>query len=159
MSGGFDKFKEKLKPFLILYIIFDIIVIGSLNYALCESENGKIVETFDKFMEALKNIYFFKGIFMDFIEFLKLSFYTLIGCLLLFLFWLFNHEENEYENIENGSSDWCKGSEAYKKLPDGSEVLNKKGGFILSRYHYLGTDLKKVKINKNILVVGRFRCW
>ena len=40
------------------------------------------------------------------------------------------------------------------KLPNGSEILNRKSGFILSKNHYLGTDLKKVAINKNILVIG-----
>ena len=39
------------------------------------------------------------------------------------------------------------------------DLLNKKSGFILSKDHYLGTDLKKVLINKNVLVVGRIRCW
>ena len=41
----------------------------------------------------------------------------------------------------------------------GREILNRKSGFILSKDHYLGTDLKKVLINKNVLVVGRIRCW
>lgn len=45
------------------------------------------------------------------------------------------------------------------KTSDGRELLNKKSGFILSKDHYLGTDLKKVLINKNVLVVGRIRSW
>jgi type IV secretion system protein VirD4 len=46
------------------------------------------------------------------------------------------------------------GGEEFFKSPDGSEILNRKDGFILSRYHYLCTDPRKVKINKNILVFG-----
>ena len=49
--------------------------------------------------------------------------------------------------------------EEYEKTSDGRELLNKKSGFILSKDHYLGTDLKKVLINKNVLVVGRIRSW
>lgn len=77
-----------------------------------------------------------------------------------FIFWkLKNWGKSEYEGIENGSSDWAKDGEEFEKLPDGREVLNKKEGFILSKDHRLGTDLKKVLINKNILVVGRIWCW
>jgi type IV secretion system protein VirD4 len=61
---------------------------------------------------------------------------------------------HDYQGEEHGSSDWSKGGEEYRKLPDGSEILNKKEGFILSRTHYLGTDPKKVRIIKNILVFG-----
>ena len=44
-------------------------------------------------------------------------------------------------------------------IVDEAHRLNKKSGFILSKDHYLGTDLKKVLINKNVLVVGRIRSW
>ena len=36
----------------------------------------------------------------------------------------------------------------------GTYILNKSEGFILSKNHYLGTDPRKVKVNKNILVFG-----
>ena len=61
---------------------------------------------------------------------------------------------HDYQGQEHGSSGWSKGGEEYRKLPDGSQILNKTDGFILSRNHYLGTDPKKVKVNKNILVFG-----
>ena len=66
---------------------------------------------------------------------------------------------SEYDGKESGSSQWSKHGEEFDKLSDGREVLNKKEGFILSKDHYLGTDLRKVLINKNILVVGRIWCW
>lgn len=159
MRDKLDKLKQDAMPFIVLFIIFDIVIMGSLNYALVRTEEPGILKVFDKFMEAIKSFGFFSGIFLDFGNFLNLSFWTLIVFILLFIVWKFNQDEYEYQDIENGSSDWSKGGQEYRKLPDGSEVLNKKGGFILSKYHYLGTDLKKVKINKNILVVGRIWCW
>ena len=103
---------------------------------------------------------FFLGIFLDFGGFINLTLWTFAAFVILFIAWkIKNGKDYEYQDIENGSSDWSKNGEEYDKLPDGSEVLNKKGGFILSKKHYLGTDLKKVKINKNILVIGRIRYW
>ncbi|MBQ8043670.1 MAG: type IV secretory system conjugative DNA transfer family protein [Clostridia bacterium] len=65
-----------------------------------------------------------------------------------------SRKDHEYQGEEHGSSAWSKGGEEYRKLPDGSQILNKTDGFILSKNHYLGTDPKKVKVNKNILVFG-----
>jgi len=61
---------------------------------------------------------------------------------------------HDYQGEEHGSSDWSKHGEEFKKNPDGTEILNKHDGFILSKDHYLGLDGKKVKVNKNILVFG-----
>lgn len=82
-----------------------------------------------------------------------------IICTAIFIYLTFKailsaRDKHDYQGEENGSSDWSKNGEEFKKFPDGSEILNKKDGFILSREHYLGTDGKKVKINKNILVFG-----
>ncbi len=65
-----------------------------------------------------------------------------------------SRKDYDYQGEEHGSSAWSKCGEEYRKLPDGSQILNKSEGFILSRNHYLGTDPKKVKVNKNILVFG-----
>lgn len=157
MGSKLRKLKREAMPFLILYIIFDLIIIGSLNYALINLEEGEILGIFSKFMEAIKSFKFVSGIFGNFGNFLNLSAWTLAAFIVMFIAWkLKNQKDYEYQDIENGSSDWAKNGEEYDKLPDGSEILNKKNGFILSRNHYLGTDLKKVKVNKNILVVGRF---
>lgn len=93
--------------------------------------------------------------FSDFGLFCNLSLWTFIVFVILFIMWKIKFsKKNEYDGIENGSSDWSKNGEEFDKLSDGSEILNRKDGFILSRKHYLGTDLRKVKINKNILVIG-----
>lgn len=65
-----------------------------------------------------------------------------------------SRKDHEYQGEEHGSSAWSKNGEEYRKQPDGSYILNKSEGFILSKNHYLGTDPKKVKVNKNILVFG-----
>ena len=52
--------------------------------------------------------------------------------------------KSNYEDIENGSSDWCEGGEQYK-------ILSKNKGIILAEDNYLPVD----KIgNVNVLVVG-----
>lgn len=157
MRSKLNKLKREAMPFIILYIIFDIVIIGSLNYALINLDTTKATSIFNNFMEAIKSFKFFSGIFGDFPKFLNLSAWTLAAFIIMFVIWkIKNIKDYEYQGIENGSSDWAKNGEEYDKLPDGSEILNKKNGFILSKNHYLGTDLKKVKVNKNILVVGRF---
>ena len=56
---------------------------------------------------------------------------------------------HEYEDIENGSSDWCEGGEQYK-------VLHKKKGIVLAENNYLPVDKRG---NVNVLVVRRVWCW
>lgn len=160
MGNKLRKLKREAMPFIILYIIFDLVIIGSLNYALVNLNSEDVTSIFGNFMEAIKTFKFIPGIFSDFINFLNLSAWTLAAFVVMFIAWkIKNGKDYEYQDIENGSSDWAKGGEEYDKLPDGSEILNKKQGFILSKNHYLGTDLKKVKVNKNILVVGRIWFW
>ena len=158
MRAKLNELKREILPFFILFIIFDVVIVGSFNYSISIS-NGDITKIIDNFMNGLKSFKFFSGIFQYFDSFINLTMWTFIAFVIMFIAWkIKNGKEYEYQDIENGSSDWSKNGEEFYKLPDGSEVLNKKGGFILSKNHYLGTDLKKVKINKNILVVGRFWC-
>ena len=57
--------------------------------------------------------------------------------------------KHEYDEIENGSSDWATGGEQYR-------VLSKKEGIILAEKNYLPVDKRG---NVNVLVVRRFWCW
>ena len=68
--------------------------------------------------------------------------YTLVG----FLRALPKHE---YDEIENGSSDWSKNGEQYS-------VLSKHKGIILAEKNYLPVDKRG---NVNVLVVGRIWFW
>jgi len=57
--------------------------------------------------------------------------------------------KHEYDEIENGSSDWAQNGEQYR-------VLSKKQGIILAEKNYLPVDKRG---NVNVLVVRRFWCW
>lgn len=57
--------------------------------------------------------------------------------------------KHEYQDIENGSSDWSENGEQY-------QVLSKNKGIILAEKNYLPTDKRG---NVNVLVVRRFWCW
>lgn len=59
------------------------------------------------------------------------------------------YPKHEYQDIENGSSDWCEGGEQYK-------VLHKTKGIVLAEKNYLPVDKRG---NVNVLVVRRFWCW
>ena len=57
--------------------------------------------------------------------------------------------KHEYQDIENGSSDWSENGEQYK-------ILSKNKGIILAEKNYLPVDKRG---NVNVLVVRRFWCW
>ena len=59
------------------------------------------------------------------------------------------YPKHEYQDIENGSSDWCEGGEQYK-------VLHRSKGIVLAEKNYLPVDKRG---NVNVLVVRRFWCW
>lgn len=165
MKSNMNKLKRQFMPFLIAYVIIDIVVVGAICAGLHEvpanSELYDILKAvFGSFLNNIITFKFFTGIFLEFVSFLKGSLYLFILTAILFIAWKIKFAPiSEYEGRENGSSDWSKHGEEFDKLSDGREILNKKEGFILSKDHYLGTDLKRVLINKNILVVGRIWCW
>lgn len=160
MKTEFKKIKREAMPFLIAFIVFDIVVIGSICYAISNIPKGSnsgesVVYVVQNFLPSMTGLKFFKGMFVDFLGFLYASFWTLIVFAIMFLLWKVKFSKtHKYDGIESGSSQWSKHGEEFEKTSDGKEILNKKNGFILSKEHYLGTDLKKVLINKNILVVG-----
>ncbi len=167
MKSKFNKLKREIMPFLFMFIIIDIIIIGSLNLAVVEAKNNVELDNSYKVFQYvianfIPNITHFKfiiGIFKDFASFLNMTFYTFLVFVAMFIVWKIKFmKSSEYDGIENGSSDWAQNGEEFYKLEDGREILNKKSGFILSKKHYLGTDLRKVLINKNILVIGRIWC-
>ena len=158
------KFKGQLIAIGVFYLVLCIEIVGAfcVARAVVGNEEAGLFANFNGLAttmgDYMKNPFkiigglftegvlgaFFKGCFWLLVVFIGMTVWFLIK----------NKSKHEYDGIESGSSDWSKGGEEYRKLPDGSEVLNKKEGFILSKTHYLGTDLKKVRINKNVLVVG-----
>ena len=154
------KFKGQLIAIGVFYLILCIEIVGAfcVTKSVVLEEGEGIFSNFSGFFTTMgeymkKPFKIIGGIFKEGIisEFLTGCFYLLIVFIALTIYFLVkNKSKHEYDGIESGSSDWSKGGEEYKKLSDGSEILNKKSGFILSKNHYLGTDLRKVKINKNI---------
>ena len=162
MSEKLRKLWKEFIPFLIVYVIIDIIIVGSLFVCVHEAKStGESVITgiFSNFVTTLTHFKFFTAFVIDFIGFIKWSFWSLVITIAFYIVWKSKFTEtSEYKGIESGSSDWARHGEEFAKTSDGREILNRKSGFILSKDHYLGTDLKKVLINKNVLVIGRIRC-
>lgn len=155
--------KKEILIILIGYLLIDIFVVGAFfvsSLGINETNMfAKISKTMEGFMANFTNPFGTLGKIISsgehFGEFLNLSFILLVIFIVLCIIYsLKNGKQHEYDGQENGSSDWSKGGEEFNKLKDGSTILNRKEGFILSKNHYLGTDLKKVKVNKNILVFG-----
>ncbi len=162
--GYISRYKKQLIAIGILYLIVCIMVVGNFMVAANKIEKVESITTnFENttqiFYKQLINpfaviggLITIEGLFVKFLNWC-------VGIFVVFLvltIWMFikNGKIREFEGQEHGSSDWAKNGEEFKKQPDGSEIINNKEGFILSRTHYLRTDLKKVRINKNILVFG-----
>ncbi len=157
----FNEVKKHIIIFIIFYLIISIFVYMPI-FVSSVAEDGSIsinnfIDTFTQnFINPFGNIEQVfalnsenMGMFMSGLG------YVFVMVLLAYLYYRYKYKtKHDYEGTENGSSEWAKGGEEFRKLSDGSEVLNKKEGFILSKKHFLGTDQRKVKINKNILVIG-----
>lgn len=80
-----------------------------------------------------------------FTSFRNLGIAYLVAIVLMFIF---KSNKSEYENVEYGSADWCKDSEAYK-------ILSPKEGMILGAKKYLPVlPTPPAGKNGNILVIG-----
>lgn len=158
------KYKKQLIAIGIFYLIVCIMVAGNFLVAGSKAVKGdSITGNFENvtqiFKQQLTNpfaiiggLVTIKGLFAKFLNWC-LGIFVAFATLTIWML-IKNGKIRDYEGSEHGSSDWAKNGEEFKKQPDGTEILNNKDGFILSRKHYLGTDLKKVRINKNILVIG-----
>ena len=112
---------------------FGEFVLISTNHITNISASIKKVFTIDYFTIFVNVLWKFTLVFM-----------------LLELFGLFRTApKGEYEEIEHGSSDWCKNGEQYK-------ILSNKKGIILGEENFLPVDKRG---NVNVLVVGRIRFW
>ena len=159
MRGVFEDFKEKIPLILVLTLVCIVVLGGSITISVVDAkESGQdsiIYAVLTTFWSNIINFRFFSGIFADFGLFMKVGLVIALIVLAIVIYAFYKATTvGKYEGIENGSSQWSKGSEDFKHASDGKEILNRKEGFILSKKHYLGTDIRKVGINKNILVVG-----
>ena len=171
--GFFDRIKaafRKIKNKTIVYTILVFFIILWLVIPLCTSivaaelASGVTFSTnpFDSTLWQTFFVKFAEGIVAPWNEIttcfqethigkfwsmLKVTFVVYIFFILVGLSKAF--PKHEYEDIENGSSDWCENGEQYK-------VLSKNKGIVLAEKNYLPLDKRG---NVNVLVVRRFWCW
>lgn len=150
MKKAFEKNKKYLILFLVLWIVLEIVLIAPMSVAIAESSvQGKFDLAF--FIENLgKEVSSFTAITRigsagAVSAFGKGTLWLTILCLVVTAIGIIKSKpKSNYEDIENGSSDWCEGGEQYK-------ILSKNKGIILAEDNYLPVD----KIgNVNVLVVG-----
>ena len=150
MKKAFEKNKKYLILFLVLWIVLEIVLIAPMSVAIAESSvQGKFDLAF--FIENLgKEVSSFTAITRigsagAGSAFGKGTLWLTILCLVVTAIGIIKSKpKSNYEDIENGSSDWCEGGEQYR-------ILNKNKGIILAEDNYLPVD----KIgNVNVLVVG-----
>ena len=154
-----EEFKKRMIILVVISLFLSIVFGGAYTKGYSDavlSGNGiPLIAGFGAMMKNVISFQFFAGIFANFGLFIKVTGLIFVLVFGIYLFYVIkNATRSEYEGRENGSSHWGKGYENYKHDSNGKEILNRKEGFILSTKHYLGTDLRKVGINKNILVVG-----
>ncbi len=142
--------KVTLIVFPILWIVLEILLIapwavsisnstvnGKFNISKFLTEFGTEVSSFNAFTRISQS-----GAGEIFGKWTLILTIVLLICLVISI--VKAKPKHEYENIENGSSDWCEGGEQYR-------ILNKNKGIILAEKNYLPVD----KIgNVNVLIVG-----
>lgn len=171
--GFFDKLKSafrKIKGKLIAYGILVLLIVIWLVMPFCVAKVNAEIVSGVKFLQDMSNGTWWSTFFTEmgkgltapwnyitlcFAETYILSFlgtmkWVLILCAFFAIIGILKaFPKHEYEDIENGSSDWCEGGEQYK-------VLNRKKGIVLAEKNYLPVDKRG---NVNVLVVRRFWCW
>lgn len=151
MQKAFEKNKKYLILFLILWVVLEIVLIAPMSVAIAEStsaqgqfELANFIENFGKEVSSFTAITR-TGSAGAVSAFGKGTLWLTILCLVVTAIGIIKSKpKSNYEDIENGSSDWCEGGEQYK-------ILSKNKGIILAEDNYLPVD----KIgNVNVLVVG-----
>ena len=151
MQKAFEKNKKYLILFLILWVVLEIVLMAPMSVAIAEStsaqgqfELANFIENFGKEVSSFTAITRI-GSAGAVSAFGKGTLWLTILCLVVTAIGIIKSKpKSNYEDIENGSSDWCEGGEQYK-------ILSKNKGIILAEDNYLPVD----KIgNVNVLVVG-----
>ncbi len=163
--GFFEKLRasiRKIKTKLIAYsiIVFVVAIIGLAPFTV-SFENGMLAreagesfwETFftQMFQNIQKPLTCLGECFSDYlISFLNaLKWYLIVFGIFAFIGIIKSLPKHEFEDIENGSSDWSENGEQYA-------VLSRNKGIILAEKNRLPVNKRG---NVNVLVVRRFWCW
>lgn len=163
IGRGISKIKGKLIVALILFIVLDIWLIATVSAAIYKAapdpanvnpfllnwdillENG--------FMGLLTPLEQLKTCMITAdarrIFFSGTKYFALFYGLFVIIGIAKAMPKHEYEDIENGSSDWCEHGEQYS-------VLSKNKGIVLAEKNYLPVDKRG---NVNVLIVRRLWCW
>lgn len=166
IKSAFRKIRTKLIVYTILVAIVIVWLVAPLNTSIVDAQNMAgvkfsqnpmdgdlwgtlltrlaqgIVSPLTEFGKCFNEVYFAGFWTMLKVTFGIYLFFATIGIVKAF-------PRHEYENIENGSSDWSENGEQYK-------VLSKNKGIVLAEKNYLPVDKRG---NVNVLVVRRFWCW
>ncbi len=158
LRAAFRKIKTKLIVYLVIIIVVAIMGVAPFNVSIQEGQMAaKAGEDFWAvfFTQIFHNIQkplsclgeCFSTYFTAFMNTLKwyllmCAFFALIGLIKAV-------PKHEFQDIENGSSDWSENGEQYA-------VLSRKKGIILAEKNYLPVDKRG---NVNVLVVRRFWRW
>lgn len=163
---AFRKIKTKLIVYTVLFFVVIFWMLAPLNVSIVDAQDAAGVSFLqDPFNEQLWQTIIVEmgdGILhpvapfgMCFTEHYRTSFFNALKpALAAYVFFAVIGlvkalPKNEYQDIENGSSDWSEGGEQYK-------VLSKNKGIVLAEKNYLPVDKRG---NVNVLVVRRFWCW
>ncbi len=169
LKRAIRKIKNKLIVYAILVVVIIIIFIAPMTASIKGAElEAQIIFSQDPFSAALWQALFtnlfgsevgipnpFGAIKMCFQEEYIGTFWNgikttlLIASIFAFIGIIKAIPKHEYEDIENGSSDWSENGEQYR-------VLSKNKGIVLAEKNYLPVDKRG---NVNVLVVRRFWCW
>lgn len=158
IKAAFRKIKTKLMVYSVIIILVAIIGVAPFNVSVQEGQMAaKAGEDFwavfftQLFVNLQKPFVSLKECFtLYFPAYLDTLKYYLAVCGFAALVGIVKSlPKHEFEDIENGSSDWSENGEQYA-------VLSKKKGIILAEKNYLPVDKRG---NVNVLVVRRFWCW
>ena len=158
LKRAIKKIKVKLIVYAVIVIIVGIIGVAPLTLSIQEglmaSEVGEDF-WYVLFMQSYENLQHpfiaigncFAEYFIEYLKAIRLyliftAFFALLGIIRAL-------PKHEFEDIENGSSDWSQNGEQYT-------VLSKNKGIILAEKNYLPVDKRG---NVNVLIVRRFWCW
>lgn len=158
VKAAFRKIKTKLIVYLVIIIVVAIMGVAPFNVSVQEgimaSKAGEdfwavfLTQLFNNIQKPLSCLgQCFSTYFMAYMNTLKwylliCGFFALIGIIK-------SIPKHEFQDIENGSSDWSENGEQYT-------VLSRRKGIILAEKNYLPVDKRG---NVNVLVVRRFWCW
>lgn len=151
LKTAIRKNKANLIIYTMLWLIFTIALIVPVSHSITKANlegTSMVTELFtayDDFGKTLSETFMPEYIGMFGKALLAFS----VIFLILIIISLNKSKENEYKDIEHGSSDWCEGGEQYS-------ILSNKKGIVLAQDNFLPVDKRG---NVNVLVVGRFRFW